>query len=197
MNRPPRSSTRATDGRYQLLTWLQGMQQRGQATWAKLTARERIFVTTGGLAILLIAIWLLAIKPALSSIHMDHQRIVSLQTDLARVQALGLQAQTLRSRVLTRDIPIPSTVELQGSLTQAGLPVTVEPLAGSNVSADGEQWQLRIEQAKVDGLMQWLAESLRAYNLRIVQATLQRAEVDHRDRPGYVTGIISLANGGA
>lgn len=196
MKRPIRSSISTNKGRYPLLTWLQNIQHHAQTIWTRRTPRERVLLMAGGLAVLLLGIWLVALKPALSSIQINHQRIVHLQSDLARVQALGLQAQPLRSRAQMSDMPAPSVTDLQRSLAQAGLTIAVVPLSGSNTSMDSAHWQLHIEQAKVDDLMPWLAGAIQAYNLRIVRATLLRAEKDHRDRPGYVTGIITLASSG-
>lgn len=164
--------------------------------WSTRTPRERKFLMWGGLTVLLITLWFTGLAPALSSIESDRQRIVQLQSDLTRVQAMGLRAQWLRSQTMAPDTAAPLTTNLQQSLLQADLPVTIEQVSQNNRSDPLESWTLRIEQTKVDDLMQWLSRSLPAYNLQVAVVSLRRAEQQDRDRPGYVTGVIELAHPG-
>lgn len=165
------------------------------AWWAMRTARERRLLRMGAIILGAAMVWVVGLKPAMDSIARSRERLPRLQADAMQVNALILEAQALQRRLPGRLEPAAIPGALRESLRRAGLEASARVNAAGAPGSPGDTpgtWEIELHDAGADRVMQWLDGLPGQLNVRISSATLNRSRVEGQDRPGRVTGAISL-----
>ncbi|CAM4050891.1 type II secretion system protein GspM [Kerstersia similis] len=176
--------------------WRQNLEQTGErlrAWWSQREPRERKLLQIGGTAVALALIWIIGIKPALSTIEQTAQRLPQLQATALKVDAVIREAQALR-RGQSGSIPAAElTPALQSSLQRAGLS-ELATLREAEAGFDGaRQWEVMVDNASAGRVIEWLADVPALLHVQVRSLDLSRTRIDGRDRPGSVSGKIILA----
>jgi general secretion pathway protein M len=172
-------------------TRLRPVLARGGAVWSQLSPRERRLC---GAAVLLLAAavsWWAGLKPAL-----DTLRQARTQLPVLLAQSAELDAIMLESRALGRERRGAMTLEetvaaLRDSLHAAGLQGQGR-FAPPSAIQDGAQLVLTVERMPVAGLLAWLAQLPGMARVRVLGVDLTRSHIDGRDRPGLLSGTVTL-----
>src|SRR5690606_32266063 len=133
--------------------------------------------------------WTIGIAPAVESIRQSKQRLPQLRADAAQIDAFILEAQTLQWRRAGRITSEEIAQGLEAGLRRSGLAST-STIAPSSDTAS--HWQISFNDAGAARVMQWLAELPATFHVRVVSVELTRSQTDGRDRPGHVSGRITL-----
>ncbi|MGO3743409.1 type II secretion system protein GspM [Kerstersia sp.] len=176
--------------------WRQNLEHTGErlrAWWSQREPRERKLLQIGGAAIALALVWVLGIKPALTTLEQTDKRLPQLQATALKVDAVIREAQALR-RGQSGAIPAEElTPALQSSLQRAGLS-EVAALRETEAGFDGaRQWEVLAENASAGRVIEWLADVPALLHIQVRSLDLSRTRIDGRDRPGSVSGKIILA----
>jgi general secretion pathway protein M len=136
-----------------------------RARYAKLDARERQMVVVIGGALAFLAVWLLLVRPAWTTL--DSAPALSAQADaqLLQMQAIANEARQLRALP-----PVPQTVAEQV------LKSATDDLGGkAKLSVQGERATLSVTGINGEDLRAWLLKVRGGARARPVEATLTRA----------------------
>lgn len=120
------------------------------ARWDGLASREKALVLVAGLLVGLAVLWWLAIAPALGTIRQAAAQHQTLDVQLARMQALQAQAQSLQSQ------PRQSADESLKALEQ-----TIRQRLGTTArySIAGDRVTVTLSGTSADALAQWLTQA--------------------------------------
>jgi len=150
-----------------------------RARWRALAARERMAL--GLMALLLggLLLWLLAIRPAWSTVRDAPAQLAQVEAQLQQMQRLADEARGLRGAA-----PVSSTQ------AATALRAATERLGpGARISIVGERATLTLATAiPTDALRSWLAEARSAARARPVDVTLTRS-------PAGFTGSVVVVSG--
>lgn len=169
-------SNKSTEVKSSLQTQLAPLKAR----WAGLAAREKRLLLLAGGALALLALWLLAVQPALRTLATAPQQREALDTQLQAMQRLAGEAQQLRGA------PAQSPEQSLAALTAA----TERLGEQARMSVQGDRVVLTFNNIGTAALRDWLAEARSAARARPVEASLTRAT------EGY-SGTLIVALGGA
>jgi general secretion pathway protein M len=118
--------------------------------WAALARREKLMVAAATAVVLIAALWVLAIGPALATLrHSDEQRRV-LDAQLQRIMALRAQAQSLQSQ---------PKQNYEEASRQLELSVRQALGTSARLSIQGERATVTLTGTAPDALAQWLAQA--------------------------------------
>lgn len=176
--------------------WRQRLDQtseRLQAWWSQREPRERQLLKIGGTAVAIALVWLVGVKPALNSLEQTDRRLPQLQATTLQVDAVIREAQALR-RGQSGTLPASElTGALQGSLHRAGLS-DLASVREMEADYDGARlWEVTLDNASAGRVIDWLADVPVMLRVQTRSVDLSRTRIDGRDRPGSVTGKITLA----
>ncbi|TKJ75269.1 general secretion pathway protein GspM [Pseudomonas sp. CFBP13508] len=152
-----------------------------QARWQPLALREKRMVAGMALVLVGLLIWLTLVKPPLA-------RITFWQSETPK-----LRAQTEALEVLLRSVnlrPQGQSVgqSLEQSLQAAGLAGHYQLQA-----AEGDAWQLNVDSAPADALLDWLLSQPSQLSLQVVEAQLRRANETSTDvTAGTLSGTVRM-----
>ncbi|ORC62332.1 general secretion pathway protein GspM [Pseudomonas floridensis] len=164
-----------------------GLHLRAKGTWSGLTRRERQLISSAGLVLLGLLVWLLLIQPPLKSIAYWHTETPKLRTQSQTLDELLQQVSMPVSRVPGQDLE----QALRDSLDGAGLKGRYRLEVTAPDSDSG--WQLTFEQASADVVMEWLLEQPGQFSLQVTEARLQRAdEPSAQVSAGRLSGIVRM-----
>ena len=169
--------------------------QPAAAWWSMLTSRERRFLGMGALVLGATLLWLVGMKPAIDSIAQSRERLPRLQADAIQIDALVLEAQTLLRHQSGRLEPAAIPDALRESLRRAGLEASLQVRSLNTPGASNDTagiWEVEVADASADRVMLWLDALPGQFNVRISSAALNRSRVEGRDRPGRISGRITL-----
>lgn len=151
-----------------------------QVHWQGLGARERGLLQLAGAALALLALWSLAVQPALRTLSQAPAQLAQLDTQLQRMQHLAAEARELREQPV---VPAGQALQaLQAASERLG--------AAGRLSITGERAVLSLNGIDSATLQGWLDEVRGAARARVVEANLQRG-------PRGYGGSITLALAGA
>ena len=186
-------NTRLTELDDALRVRLEPLASRIRAAWQRRTSREQAVLRGAALLLLVVLLWTLALRPALQTIQTARQQLPVVQAQTARLGAIILEADAL-TRGRSGAIPAGDTEQaLQVSLDAAGLE-TVSVLSRSDgVSAKEMQWQVQFANAPAGRIMEWMSNLPFVAQMQTRRVDLARSNVDGRDRPGQLSGVIVLA----
>jgi general secretion pathway protein M len=121
-----------------------------QARWASLVPREKVMVAAAAALIALAIVWLVAIGPALSTLHSADQQRVALDSQLQGMAALRAQAQAMQSQ------PKQNREEALRQLEQ-----TVRQRLGTSarMAILGDRITITLTGTPADSLAQWLSQA--------------------------------------
>lgn len=189
MQHPPSESHQEPGWRQHL----DASRQHARAWWNERSIQERKLLRLGTLVVIAALIWTIGLQPALNTIQHAREQLPRLRADAAQVDALIIEAQALQ-RVQTGKIN--KTVlsdALSATLQRAGLE---EASAFSEIpgatAGSTPHWEISVFNANATRVMEWLASLPYLLHVQTHSVELVRASVDGRDRPGHVTGRITV-----
>jgi len=163
----------------------QTLRSRFNGTWQGLAPRERRAVSLAALVLGGCLVWLALIQPPLKTIA------------YWQAETPKLRSQTEALEVLLRDVGGPA----QGQSVESALRQTLEASGLSEhyrlQAADTEKgaWQLTLEDAPADGVVDWLLSYPGRFSLEVIEARLQRtgpASSDDTDTAGTLSGTVRM-----
>ncbi|MFT0544864.1 type II secretion system protein GspM [Allopusillimonas ginsengisoli] len=163
-----------------------------RAAWKQRTRREQTLLLCGGVLMAAVLLWLVALRPALGTINQARSQLPGLQISAAQVNATILEARALSRGRLGVLSPGETEEALKAALRDMGLAnvSTLSRLSGA--SASETQWQLSLINAPAAQIMAWLANLTFLAQVQTRQLDLARSNIDGRDRPGVLSGMIVL-----
>lgn len=171
-------------------TRLEPIGRQARAAWMQRTPRERSLLRSAALVLGVALLWLVGIQPGLERVRSAHAQLPVLQSQASRLDAIILEAKALdrgRSGTLSLD---ETEQALRGSLSSSGL----VDLSRFSASADAQaQWQIEFANAPAGRLVEWMSGLPYVAQVRTVQVSLARSNINGRDRPGLLTGTVILA----
>ncbi len=169
------------------------LRQSVHAWWKGRTPREHRLLSVGAVIVATALIWTVGLAPALNTIEQSRQLLPRLHADAAKVNALIVESQSL-ARSHTGRIKAGSMPDaLRNSLARAGLAANaVVSDADADQHSTGWQWDIALSNADAVHVMEWLAGLPSLLQVQTQQVELARANVEGRDRPGQVTGLIRV-----
>lgn len=143
--------------------WRAALQQR----WQAMAPRERLSLATGAAVVGFTLVWLVGVSPAWQALRKAPERQRALDAQLADMQALAAQAQTIRQ---DGDAQVPARATVIRVIESAAR----EMGTGTQLSITGSQATLRLGQVAPDLLARQLDQLRRAARVMPVQAQLER-----------------------
>lgn len=164
--------------------------EQAQTAWRQRTAREQTLLRWGALLLAVAVVWLIGLQPALEQVGNANKQLPQLQAQASRLDAIILEAQALdrgRSGMLSVD---ETEQALRASLVSAGL----ETLSQFRPEADAlATWRISFTNAAAGRVVEWLSGLPYVAQVKTEYVDLARSNVDGRDRPGQLTGVVVLA----
>ncbi|HEY9571981.1 MAG TPA: type II secretion system protein GspM [Pusillimonas sp.] len=175
-----------------LRTRMGPLAHRIRAVWQQRTPREQALLRGGAILLIVALFWVLALRPASQTIQAAHQQLPLLQAQAARLGEVILEAKAL-ARGRSGIIPAGDTEQaLQTSLRAVGLE-TVSVLSRPNgAAAKATQWQVQFVNAPAGRVMEWMANLPFVVQMQTHRVDLARSNVNGRDRPGQLSGLVVL-----
>jgi general secretion pathway protein M len=177
-------------------TWrarLEPLARRSHAVWQQRTAREQRLLKGGALLLIAAVLWAASLRPALHKIQHAREQLPVLQAQASQLDAIILEAKALgrgRSGVLSA---AETELALQASLRSMGLDGVSVLSRPEGATTREAQWQFQFTNAPAGRIMEWMANLPFVAQLQTRQVDLARSNVDGRDRPGLLSGVIVLA----
>jgi general secretion pathway protein M len=165
---------------------------RTRAAWQQRSARERRLLCVAALLLAALLLWQIGLRPALNTIRHARQELPVLQAQAAQLSTVIIEAQALgRQRVGI--LPADATAQaLQAGLRSANLDGVSRFSALPDNAGGGTQWRVSFTQAPASRLMAWLAGLPAIAQVRVDALDLARSTVDGRERPGLLSGDVTL-----
>lgn len=176
-----------------LRTRLEPVARKTRAAWQQKTAREQAFLRGGALLVVAVLLWVVALRPALQTVQTARQQLPVLQAQTARLGAVILEAEAL-ARGRSGMIPAGDTEQaLLSSLRAAGLDTVSILSRPDGVAAKATQWQVQFANAPAGRIMEWITNLPFVAQMQTHRVDLARSNINGRDRPGQLSGVIVLA----
>jgi len=161
-----------------------------QHFWQRSSARDRRILRIAAVLVPLLVLWYGFIEPPLR--HIDHWQaeLPRLRSQLSALETVLADVEGPPPAVLTGD---PRTV-LEQHLDAAGLRGHYRLTSGDG-NGDGEAaagtWQLTVEDAPAEALMNWLLDDAPRLRLTVRGAQLQRVAT-RSEAPALISGVVSM-----
>lgn len=136
-----------------------------QHWWRQRAPREQTLLTTGLALVLLTLLWMLALAPALKTLRQHDARVATLQTELARMQALEVQARQLQAQAAPGGDSAQQALQTQTSALLGKQAELALRIGGANAT---------LRAVSPQALGRWLAAIRTEAHAKVVQARLQR-----------------------
>lgn len=154
-----------------------------------LQARERAVVLTGGVLVLLVAIYMLALAPFYAAVNSRAERVARKEGDLAWMRSVGGEVMALN---VSSETPVAPTNEslvvlIDRTARECGLGAA---LTGQTPNGDNGI-RVRLEQAEFDKLVVCLGSLQQAHAVNI-----ESANIDRTAKPGFVNASLVLTRPG-
>ena len=150
-----------------------------------LQPRERTLVLCGGAALVLFAIYFLALAPFYSAVNSRAERVAKKQGDIAWMRSVGGEILALGASATPANVPTNESlvVLIDRSARECGL--------GSSLTGqtpNGENGiRVRLEQAEFDKLVVCLGGLQQSHSV-----TIESANIDRTAKPGFVNASLVL-----
>ncbi len=151
-----------------------------------LEQRERIFVLTAAVVVVLAAFWFGVWKPLQSGHESAARRVDTLRLSLRELQPLKGRLQASAAPANQADQGQPLYVIVDSTLRQRGLYGSMQR---SQPTPSGNGIRVEFEAAAFDDLMLWLGDVHRQYGLLVQSASFSAASSDN---PGRVNANVTL-----
>lgn len=154
-----------------------------------LQPRERMLVLIGGVAVLIVAIYVLALGPFYAAVNARAERVAKKEGDLAWMRSVGGEVMALNASSPTAPAPSNESlvVLIDRSARECGLG---SALTGQTPSGDNGI-RVRLEQAEFDKLIVCLGGLQQAHSV-----TIRSANIDRTAKPGFVNASLELTRPG-
>jgi general secretion pathway protein M len=157
--------------------------------FSSLQARERAIVVTGGVLVLLVAIYMLALAPFYAAVNSRAERVARKEGDLAWMRSVGGEVMALN---VSSETPVAPTNEslvvlIDRTARECGLGTA---LTGQTPNGDNGI-RVRLEQAEFDKLVVCLGSLQQAHAVNI-----ESANIDRTAKPGFVNASLVLTRPG-
>jgi len=167
--------------------------QQARLAWKARTRREQTLLRGAALLLAAVLLWTVGLKPALEGIRQARSQLPVLQAEASRLDAIILEARALdrgRSGVMSAD---ETEQALKGSLASVGLDALGQFERLDDAPSGETHWQVRFANAPAGRVVEWMANLPFVAQVQTRRADLARSNVDGRDRPGQLTGVVVLA----
>jgi len=134
--------------------------------WSRLPGREKNLLRLAGLLVLGLALWLLSVGPALTTLRSADAQASALGAQLQQMQALQAQAQALQKQP---PLGFDEAVRALTAATQQTLGTSAQ------IGVAGDRASITLKDASPDALAQWLAQARLNARAVPVEARLARA----------------------
>lgn len=152
-----------------------------------LQPRERLIVVGGGALVILVAIYSLGLSPLYKSVNDRAARVVKKQGDLAWMQSVVSQLQTLGAAQPGNNSAESLVVVIANTASRSNV---ASALTGQTPNgANGVR--VRLEGVQFDALVVWLGALQQEYGIYVDAADINRA-----GQPGQVNASLTLARSG-
>jgi general secretion pathway protein M len=154
--------------------------------------REQRLLRIGALLLAAALIWAAWLNPAIRTIRQARVQLPALQAQAAQLDAIVLEAQALgrgRSGALSA---AETEAALRDSLRSVGLDGVSVLGTPDGAAPRDQQWQVQFTNAPAGLIMEWMASLPFVARLQTRRVELARSNVDGRDRPGQLSGVIVL-----
>lgn len=159
--------------------WLAPHLARWQSFWLARTPKERVYLTVGGIVVLLALVYLLLIDPAIQGRAKLERALPSLHQQNAQMQALAQEAAALGNAAAGAGAPV-TREALEQSLTRYGM----KP---QSVAMLGDFAKVQLNDVPFAKLTAWLDETQ-----RVARASVQDANLVAQGAPGNVNAVLTL-----
>lgn len=171
-------------------TRLEPLSEQAGAAWRQRTAREQTLLRAGAIVFAAALLWLIGLQPALKRVQYAQQQLPLLQAQASRLDAMILEAKALdrgRSGVMSVE---ETEQALRSSLASSGL----DSVSQFHTEPDMKgAWRIAFTQAPANRLVEWLSRLPYVAQLKVDHVDLARSNVDGRDLPGQLTGVVIMA----
>lgn len=135
------------------------------ARWQALAPRERRAVGAAVLALLLLGLWFVALRPAWQVLRDAPAQRAALDAQLAEMRGLAAEVRDLRTQP-----PVPP------DLAQAAIQAATGRLgASARLTVNGDRASVTFQQVDPQALADWLGEVRQAGRARVVEAQFNRS----------------------
>ena len=157
--------------------------------FSSLHARERAIVVTGGVLVLLVAIYMLALAPFYAAVNSRAERVARKEGDLAWMRSVGGEVMALSASAPSAAVPTGESlvVLIDRAARECGLG---SALTGQTPNGDNGI-RVRLEQAEFDKLVVCLGGLQQAHAVNI-----ESANIDRTAKPGFVNASLVLTRPG-
>jgi general secretion pathway protein M len=154
-----------------------------------LQVRERAIVALGGVLVLLVAIYVLALAPFYSALNARAERVARKEGDLAWMRSVGGEVMALSANSPTAVAPTNESlvVLIDRTARECGLGAA---LTGQTPNGDNGI-RVRLEQAEFDKLVVCLGSLQQTHAVNI-----ESANIDRTGKPGFVNASLVLTRPG-
>ena len=151
--------------------------------------RERVIIAAGGVLVLLVAIYILALAPFYKAVNSSAQRVANKEGDLAWMRSVGGEVLALSASSPTAAAPTNESlvVLIDRAARECGLG---SALTGQTPSGENGI-RVRLEQAEFDKLVVCLGGLQQSHSVAIESATIDRTA-----KPGFVNASLVLTRPG-
>lgn len=134
------------------------------STWQGLSPRERRYVAMAVTALVALALWMLALQPAIGTLRRAPAQLAEAEAQLQRMQQLAAEASELRT------VPKVANDQAADALKQA-----TEALGDkARLTLQGERATVTLNGVSPSAMRDWLAAARAASRGKPVEATLNR-----------------------
>ena len=163
--------------------------QKLKEWFSSLQPRERAIVVIGGVVVLIVAVYMLALAPFYAAVNSRAQRVAQKEGDLAWMRSVGGEVMALSASSPTSAAPTNESlvVLIDRTARECGLGAA---LTGQTPNGDNGI-RVRLEQAEFDKLVVCLGSLQQAHSVNI-----ESANIDRTGKPGFVNASLVLTRPG-
>jgi general secretion pathway protein M len=163
--------------------------QKLKEWFSSLQPRERAIVVIGGVVVLIVAVYMLALAPFYAAVNARAQRVAQKEGDLAWMRSVGGEVMALSASSPTSAAPTNESlvVLIDRTARECGLGAA---LTGQTPNGDNGI-RVRLEQAEFDKLVVCLGSLQQAHSVNI-----ESANIDRTGKPGFVNASLVLTRPG-
>ncbi|HKS59112.1 MAG TPA: type II secretion system protein M [Steroidobacteraceae bacterium] len=163
--------------------------QKLKEWFSSLQPRERAIVVMGGVVVLIVAVYMLALAPFYAAVNSRAQRVAQKEGDLAWMRSVGGEVMALSASSPTSAAPTNESlvVLIDRTARECGLGAA---LTGQTPNGDNGI-RVRLEQAEFDKLVVCLGSLQQAHSVNI-----ESANIDRTGKPGFVNASLVLTRPG-
>lgn len=172
--------------------WRDTASTQWRAWWQQRPPREQKLLQIGGVIVVATLGWLVAVRPALDTVAASRTQLPLLRAQAIQVNALILEAQSLQHGQSGRIAAADMQAAILGSLRRIGLDDRASLQAIDAGNGAPRQWDIALDDANASRVIDWLAELPSMLQVRIRDVSLDRSQRDGRERPGNVSGRVTI-----